>query len=107
MDPTAALAYLNSPFPICYRLIRRNDGNGNMVPVLQGAFLVTKDSRVTQHERGEVFYRVTTNEWRDLETLDEPTSGVLDHVPFFTPDEQSDAHQAVCDALADQEWADV
>jgi hypothetical protein len=106
MDPIAALAYLNSPFPLCYRLIRRNDGNGNMVPVLQGAFLVTKHSSVTQHERGEAFYRVTTHEWRDLETIDEPTSAD-DHVPFFATDEQSDALQAVCDELADEERAYV
>jgi hypothetical protein len=72
MDPTAALAYLNSPFPICYRLIRRGDGNGNMDYVLQGAFLVTVGGK-------------TTHKWRDLETQDDPY--IEDHVPFFTPDE--------------------
>jgi hypothetical protein len=87
MDPAAAFAYLNSPFPLCYRLIRRNDGNGSMVPILQGAFLVTKDSWVTQHEYCQGLHRVTTHEWRDLETIDEPTSA-NDHIPFFKPDEE-------------------
>jgi hypothetical protein len=83
MDPTAALAYLNSPFPICYRLIRRGDGNGNMDYVLQGAFLVTERRLVW----GEGLRSGTTHEWRNLETIDEPTSAD-DHVPFFTPDEE-------------------
>jgi Lon protease-like protein len=63
-----------------------------MLPVLQGAFLITV--------RGK-----TTHEWCDLETQDEPY--VEDHIPFFAPDEQSDALQAVCDELADEERADV
>ncbi len=71
-----------------------------MVPVLQGAFLVTEK----RLEWGEGLRSVTTHEWRDLETQDEPY--IEDHIPFFTPDEQSDARQAVCDALADQERAD-
>ena len=91
MDLNTALGYINSPFPVCYRLIRRNDGNGNMVPVLQGAFLIANLSAPPH----------TAHEWRDLETIDDPTSAD-DHIPFFTSDERSDAHQAVCDALADQ-----
>jgi len=68
MDPTVALAYLNSSLPICYRLIRRGDGNGNMEPVLQGAFLVEVNGKFT-------------HKWRDLETQDEPYTE--DHIPFF------------------------
>jgi hypothetical protein len=60
--------YIDSDFPICYRLIRRNDGNGNMVPVLQGHFLFTDRDGDLQRA------------WRDLETQDEPY--VEDRIPF-------------------------
>lgn len=55
-----------SHFPIAYRLIRRGDGNGNMVPVLQGMYPWTQGAE--------------SYEWRDLETQDEPY--VKDHIPF-------------------------
>jgi hypothetical protein len=77
MDLNTTLGYINSPFPVCYRLIRRNDGNGNMVPVLQGAFLIANLSTPP----------LTAHEWRDLETVDEPTTAD-DHIPFFQPDEE-------------------
>jgi hypothetical protein len=77
MDLNTALGYINYPFPVCYRLIRRNDGNGNMVPVLQGAFLIANLSAPP----------LTAHEWRDLETIDDPTTAD-DHIPFFTPDEE-------------------
>ena len=60
-------ARVESNIPIAYRLIRRGDGNGNMLPVLQGMFTWTQ---------GKDFGR----EWRDLETQDEPY--VEDHIPF-------------------------
>jgi hypothetical protein len=60
-------ARVGSILPVAYRLIRRGDGNGNMIPVLQGMFT---------WQQGEEFGR----EWRDLETQDEPY--VEDHIPF-------------------------
>lgn len=53
--------------PAAYRLIRRGDGNGNMIPMLQGLFTWTEGAM-----RGA--------EWRDLETQDEPY--VEDGIPF-------------------------
>lgn len=58
---------VESNIPTAYRLIRRGDGNGNMLPVLQGMFTWTQ---------GTAFGR----EWRDLETQDEPY--VVDCIPF-------------------------
>jgi hypothetical protein len=69
MDATIASLFVDSWCPICYRLIRRNDGNGNMLPILQGHFLFTTNS-------GSI-----SREWRDLETLDDPTSAE-DDIPF-------------------------
>jgi hypothetical protein len=60
--------FINSDFPICYRLIRRGDGNGNMLPILQGHFLFTDAAGDLQRA------------WRDLETQDEPYTE--DHIPF-------------------------
>lgn len=60
-------ARVESNLPIAYRLIRRGDGNGNMVPVLQGMFT---------WNQGVVHGR----DWRDLETQDEPY--IEDRVPF-------------------------
>lgn len=54
--------------PAAYRLIMRGDGNGNLIPVLQGMFVWT-------HAGLEV-----GREWRDLETQTEPY--VEDHIPF-------------------------
>jgi hypothetical protein len=60
--------YIDSDFPICYRLIRRGDGNGNMEPVLQGHFLFTgTDGAIVR-------------EWRDLQTQDFPY--IEDNIPF-------------------------
>jgi hypothetical protein len=64
---TIAPARVESRIPAAYRLIRRNDGNGNMIPMLQGLFTWTEDPK-----RGV--------EWRDLETQDEPY--VEDDIPF-------------------------
>ena len=65
----AARAEFN--IPIAYRLIRRGDGNGNMVPVLQGMFTWAQ---------GEVSGEM----WRDLETQDEPY--LEDHIPLPLPE---------------------
>jgi predicted lipoprotein with Yx(FWY)xxD motif len=59
--------FTESGIPAAYRLIRRKDGNGNMIPMLQGLFTWTEDTK-----RGA--------EWRDLETQDEPY--VKDDIPF-------------------------
>lgn len=64
---TFTAARVESSTPVAYRLVRRGDGNGNMLPVLQGLFTWTKG---TEYGR----------EWRDLETQDEPY--VEDHIPF-------------------------
>lgn len=61
-------ARVESGTPKAYRLIRRGDGNGNMIPVLQGLFTWTQ---------GSGRYGA---EWRDLETQDEPY--VDDAIPF-------------------------
>jgi hypothetical protein len=71
MDPILA-----SACPIGYRLIRRRDGNGNMEPVLQGAYLFTVGGR-------------SAHEWRDLKTQDEPY--IEDHIPFSNPITQLEA----------------
>ena len=60
-------ALVGSVIPVAYRLIRRGDGNGNMLPVLQGLFTWTEGAC-----RGA--------EWRDLETQDAPY--VEDVIPF-------------------------
>ena len=59
--------FTESVIPAAYRLIRRKDGNGNMIPMLQGLFTWTEATK-----RGA--------EWRDLETQDEPY--VEDDIPF-------------------------
>ena len=64
---TIAPARVESGIPAAYRLIRRKDGNGNMIPMLQGLFTWTEATK-----RGA--------EWRDLETQDEPY--VKDDIPF-------------------------
>ena len=64
---TITAARVESNVPLAYRLIRRGDGNGGMVPVLQGMFTWTQGA-----EYGR--------EWRDLETQDEPY--VVDYIPF-------------------------
>ncbi|CAB4147752.1 hypothetical protein UFOVP431_46 [uncultured Caudovirales phage] len=53
--------------PAAYRLIRRKDKSGSMVPLLQALFLWSQGS----HRGGE---------WRDLETQDDPD--IRDDVPF-------------------------
>ena len=58
---------ISTLIPAAYRLIRRKDGNGNMIPMLQGLFTWTEATA-----RGA--------EWRDLETQDEPY--VEDDIPF-------------------------
>jgi hypothetical protein len=64
---TGKIQISHTAAPIAYRLIRRGDGNGNMVPVLQALFPWSKGA-----ENGR--------EWRDLQTQDEPY--VEDHIPF-------------------------
>jgi hypothetical protein len=64
---STAPARVGPRFPAAYRLIRRGDGNGNTLPMLQGLFTWTEGT-----ERGA--------EWRDLETQDEPH--VEDAIPF-------------------------
>ena len=64
---TIAHSRVESGIPAAYRLIRRKDGNGNMIPMLQGLFTWTDATK-----RGA--------EWRDLETQDEPY--VKDDIPF-------------------------
>jgi hypothetical protein len=46
---------MESGIPFAYRLIRRGDGNGNMIPMLQGLFTWTESTKCGA-------------EWRDLET---------------------------------------
>lgn len=41
MNIQLASAFVDSMFPICYRLVFKNVGYGNMLPVLQGHFLFT------------------------------------------------------------------
>lgn len=53
-------ARVESGVPKAYRLIRRGDGNGSMIPVLQGLFTWTQGC----NQYGA--------EWRDLETQDAP-----------------------------------
>lgn len=60
-------ARVGSWIPVAYRLIRRGDGNGNMIPMLQGLFTWTEGTK-----RGA--------EWRDFETQDEPH--VEDAIPL-------------------------
>jgi hypothetical protein len=60
---------VDSIFPVCYRLIRRSDGKGLQEYVLQGHFLFTTNGNGIGRE------------WRDLQTLDDPTSAE-DHIPF-------------------------
>lgn len=64
---TLTASRVESSIPVAYRLVRRGDGNGNMLPVLQGLF--------TWRQGVEC-----GGEWRDLETQDEPY--IEDHIPF-------------------------
>jgi hypothetical protein len=64
---STAAARVESGIPFAYRLIRRGDGHGNMIPVLQGLFTWTESTKCGA-------------EWRDLETQDEPH--VEDSIPL-------------------------
>ena len=65
---TIGAARVVNTMPVCYRLVTKDDGNGNTTPVLQGYFTWTQG------------WSMYGGEWRDLETQD--WLYAKDDVPF-------------------------